>query len=157
MVYKATQIPWLFRLAANLMLIGDIRKDEDEKVSCLWFNSSLHQNCINSQNCAVQEMLDKYRKSRVKASRVCALLGSVSHWQGSVAALKKKTHRDKMEAQAELERTKEWVLQKEKGMYNSAHTLSIRMHHYVSPICVYTILFLVFIDLLVLIMMYSVS
>ena len=36
--------------------------------------------------------------------------------QGSVAALKKKTLRDKVELQAELDRTKQWVLKKEKGL-----------------------------------------
>ncbi|CAI8032579.1 hypothetical protein GBAR_LOCUS18417 [Geodia barretti] len=69
-------------LAANLELIGTIRKGEDEK------------------NAVVQELLEKYRKSR-----------------GSVAALKKKTHRDTKEIQTELERTRQWVLQKENELH----------------------------------------
>lgn len=35
--------------------------------------------------------------------------------QGSVAALKKKTHRDKLELEAELEKTKQLVHKKEEG------------------------------------------
>ena len=41
---------------------------------------------------------------------------SIPHCQGSVAALKKKTHRDMKELQNELEKTKQWVILKEKGI-----------------------------------------
>lgn len=68
-------------LAANLELIDIIREGED------------------IENCAVQELLEKYRKSR-----------------GSVAALKKKTHRDQKELLAELEKTRQQVLKKNEDL-----------------------------------------
>ena len=43
------------------------------------------------------------------------ILHALTPCQGSVAALKKKTHRDTKEIQTELERTRQWVLQKENG------------------------------------------
>ena len=44
--------------------------------------------------------------------------------QGSLSALQKKTGRDKKEAQAELERTREWVHKKIEGEYLSALTIT---------------------------------
>ena len=44
--------------------------------------------------------------------------------QGSLSALQKKNGRDKKEAQAELEKTREWVHKKIEGKYLSALTIT---------------------------------